>query len=110
MRVYVESVLPYPPEKVWHEVQRPALQRELSRPLLRFVPADGEPFPKRWLEGTTQRFNCYLFGIIPMGAHTIFVERIDPGARTMQTRESGARVRRWDHQLRVRPSGDGQTL
>ena len=110
MRVYVECVLPSPPEKVWHELQRPALLRELSRPLLHFVPADGAPFPERWLEGTTWRFNGYLFGLLPLGAHTIFVERIDPGARTIQTRESGGLIRRWDHQLRVRPSPNGRTL
>src|SRR5207302_1640781 len=32
MRVYVESVLPCPAEKVWEEVQRPALLREIIRP------------------------------------------------------------------------------
>ena len=40
MRVHVESVLPCPPEKAWEELQRPALHREVIRPLFRFVPAD----------------------------------------------------------------------
>jgi ligand-binding SRPBCC domain-containing protein len=110
MRVYVESVLPCPPEKVWHELQRPALLCELSRPLVSFVPADGAPFPERWLEGDTWHLKVSLFGILPLGSHNISVERIDPGARTIQTRESGPRVRRWDHQLRVRASGDGRTV
>jgi len=110
MRVYVECVLPYPPEKVWHDLQRPALLRDLSRPIVHFYPAGGAPFPEHWLEGTTQTFNVHLFGTLPLGAHTIFVERIDPEARTIQTRESGGQVRRWDHKLRVRPAGDGRTL
>lgn len=111
MRVYVESVLPDPPpEKVWEELQRPALLFELSRPILHFNRADGALFPDRWLEGTTQTFDVYLFGTLPLGAHTIFVERIDPEARTIQTRESGGQVRRWDHRLRVRPAGRGRTL
>jgi hypothetical protein len=108
MRVYVESVLPCPPEKVWDELQRPALLLEVIRPLFRFAPADGPQFPERWLEGATVRCKGYLFGIIPLGAHTIFIERIDPVAREIQTRESEALVRRWDHMVRVRSAGEGQ--
>src|SRR5205814_10309082 len=52
----------------------------------------------------------YLFGIIPLGTHTIFLERIDSEAREIQSRESEWLVRRWDHLIRVRPAADGQTL
>jgi hypothetical protein len=110
MRVYVESVLPCPPEKAWEEVQRPALHREVIRPLMRFVPADPPQLPERWPQGTTMRFRIYLFGIVPLGTHTIFLERIDPAAREIQSRESELLVRRWDHLVRVRSAGDGQTL
>jgi hypothetical protein len=110
MRVYVESVLPCPPEKAWEELQRPALHREVIRPLFRFVPADPPQFPERWPEGATLHFRGYLFGIIPIGTHTIFFERIDPAARELQSREVGRLVRRWDHLVRVRPTGDGRTL
>jgi hypothetical protein len=109
MKVHVESVLPCPAEKVWDEVQRPALLLEVVRPLLRFVPADGQQFPQRWLEGTTLHCHCYLFGMIPLGRHTIFLERIDPQAREIQSRESDSRIRRWDHLIRVRPAGEGRT-
>src|SRR5262245_56424301 len=109
MRVYVESVLPCPPEKAWQEVQRPALQRRVSRPLSRFGPADPPRLPERRPEGATLRFKIYLFGIIPLGTHTIFLERIDPAAREIQSRESERLVRRWDHLVRVRPTGDGRT-
>jgi hypothetical protein len=110
MRVYVESLLACSPEKVWEEVQRPALHREIVRPLFRFVPADPPQFPERWLEGATMHFKGYLFGIIPLGTHTIFLERIDAAAREIQSRESEPLVRRWDHLVRVRPSGDRQVL
>ena len=110
MRVYVESVLPCPPEKAWEEVQRPALLREVIRPLMRFVPADPPQLPERWPEGTTMRFRIYLFGIIPLGTHTIFLERIDSEGREIQSRESAWLVRRWDHLIRIRPAADCQTL
>jgi hypothetical protein len=109
MRVYVESVLPCPPEKAWEEVQHPALHREVIYPLMRFVPADPAQLPERWPEGATLRFKIYLFGIIPLGTHTIFLERIDPAAREIQSRESEWLVRRWDHLVRIRSTGDGQT-
>lgn len=110
MKVYVESVLQCPAEKVWDELQRPALLLEVIRPLFRFVPADGPQFPERWREGATVRCKGYLFGVIPLGTHTIFLERIDAAAREIQTRESEPLVRRWDHLVRVRPTSDGQTL
>jgi hypothetical protein len=74
------------------------------------VPADPPQFPERWPEGATLHFRGYLFGIIPIGTHTIFIERIDPAARELQSREGGKLVRRWDHLVRVRPTGDGRTL
>jgi hypothetical protein len=110
MRVHVESVLSCPPEKAWEELQRPALHREIIRPLFRFVPADPPQFPERWPEGATLHFRGYLFGILPIGTHSIFLERIDPAARVLQSREAGRLVRRWDHLVRVRPTGDGRTL
>jgi ligand-binding SRPBCC domain-containing protein len=109
MKVSVESVLHCPAEKVWDEVQRSSLLLEVTRPLVRIVPADGPQFPERWLEGATVRCKCYLFGIIPLGTHTIFMERIDPVAREIQSRESDPLIRRWDHLVRVRPTGDGRT-
>jgi hypothetical protein len=110
MKVYVQSVLPCPVEKVWDEVQRSALLFEIIRPLFRFVPADGSPFPERWQEGATMRGKGYLFGVIPLGTHTIYLERIDAAAGEIQSRESEPLVRRWDHLIRVRPTHDGQTV
>src|ERR1041384_6251076 len=110
MRVYVESVLSCPPEKAWEEVQRPALLREVTRPLMRFVSADPPQLPECWPQGATMRLKIYLFGIIPLGTHTIFLERIDSEAREIQSRESELLVHRWDHLVRIRPAADGQTL
>ena len=110
MRVYVESVLPCPAEKVWDVVQRPSLLIEVIRPLFRFASADVAQFPERWQEGATVRCKGYLFGIIPLGLHTIFFERVDQVAREIQSRESEPLVRLWDHKVRVLSAGDDQTL
>jgi hypothetical protein len=109
MKVSVASVLPCPAEKVWDEVQRSSLLLEVARPLVKIVPADGPQFPERWPEGATVRCRSYLFGIIPLGTRTILLERIDPAAREIQSRESDPLIRRWDHLVRVRPTDDGRT-
>jgi hypothetical protein len=109
MRVYVESVLPCPPDAAWEEVQNSALLLEVTRPLVVIGPAAGESLPERWRQGETVRCRSYLFGLIPLGTHTIVLERVDPDAREIQSREHDPLVRRWDHLVRVRATEDGQT-
>lgn len=108
MRVFVESVLPCAAELVWDEVRRPELLREVARPLITFAPVDAAAFPDRWTEGTV-RCRMYLFGVIPLGVHTIRLERIDGERREIQSREHDRLVRRWDHLVRVREEPGGQT-
>lgn len=110
MRVYVESVLDCPPEKVWAEVQRSGLLIEVARPLATFVAADDEGLPERWEHESTVHCRSYLFGFIPMGKRTLWFERVDQQAREIQTREHDPLIRRWDHLIRVRPADDGRTL
>ena len=55
------------------------------------------------------RCRSYLFGLVPLGTRDLVFERIDPAARRIQTRERDPLVRRWDHELRVRPADGGRT-
>jgi hypothetical protein len=109
MKVYLESVLDCPAEKIWDEVQKSSLLLEVIHPLARIVPVDAPEFPERWIEGTTVRCRLYLFGIIPMGTRSILFERIDDAAREIQTREYDPLISRWDHRIRVKPADDGRT-
>ena len=108
MIVHVESELPCPAEKVWDEVQRSSLLLEVIRPLVKLVPVDAPHFPERWVEGATVRCRSYLFGVLPLGTRTIFLERIDWAAREIQSRERDPLIRRWDHRVRVWPAGEGR--
>jgi hypothetical protein len=110
MTVRVQSVFECPPEKVWAELQTSAVHREIIRPLMRFHALDAPGAPERWSQGSTYRFRCYLFGVIPLGVHTILIERIDPVALEIQSREHEALVRHWDHLIRIRPTPDGHAL
>ena len=110
MTVRVQSVFDCPPERVWAKLQTSALHREIIRPLMRFRSLDVPDATECWAQGCTFHFRIYLFGVIPLGKHTIFVERMDPVAGELQSREHGALVRRWDHLIRIRPTPDGRTL
>ena len=109
MWVRVNSVLNCPPDRAWAAVQRSALLLEVVAPLVRLVPV-GAPFPERWTEGAALRCRSYLFGFVPLGTRTLTFERIDQQAREIQTRESDPLVRRWNHRIRVQPTGGGRTL
>ena len=104
MRMYLESRLPCDADLAWSAVQTSALLREVAAPVVVFRPAPDEHFPERWAVGPPVRFRFSLFGILPMGTQTVRMERIDPQAREIQSRESGPLVRRWDHLIRVQPA------
>ena len=58
-------------------------------------------------EGKTYTVNVTFWGFIKMKGHQMFVEKLDITARELQSRESGNGIKRWDHNLSVRPEGAG---
>ena len=110
MTVHVQSVFDCPPDKVWAELQKSALHREIIRPLMRFRSLDVPDASECWTQGSTFHFRIYLLGVIPLGKHTIFIEHMDPVTREIQSREHSALIRRWDHLIRIRPTPDGRSL
>ena len=108
MRVFVESLLPCSADLAWAAVQTSALHAEVSAPLVAFRPVAGETLPERWRAGQSVRCRVYLFGLIPVGTQVILLERIDPAAREIQSRESARLIARWDHLIRIRPTSDGR--
>ena len=108
MRVFVESILSCDADRAWAAVQTSALLLEVARPLITFRPLPGEALPERWAETMTVRCRSYLFGLVPLGTRTIFIERVDPEQREIQSREHDPLIRRWDHLVRVKPIGPAQ--
>ena len=108
MRVVVESVLPCPAERAWEEVRTSRLLREVAAPVVTFRPADGGDLPAVWPAGRTVAVRCKLFGVLPLGIHSIHLERIDPEAREIQSRESDPLIRRWDHLVSIQDRPDGR--
>ena len=111
MRVVVESVLPCPAERAWDEVCTSRLLCEVAAPVMTFRPVDGDELPEVWPEGRAVTVRCKLFGVLPIGGvHSILLERIDPEAREIQSRESDPLIRRWDHLISIEDLPDGRCL
>jgi len=94
--------------KAWNEVQKSSLLLHVMRPLVRIVPVDG-PFSERWSEGS-MGCKIYFLGIIPAGAHTIELEKIDEMSRHIQSRERGRLVAKWDHLISIKPLDDRTSI
>lgn len=56
-------------------------------------------------EGDTIVVDVTLWGLFTQKGHTMFIERLDREARIIQSRESGAGIKRWDHRLSIQPEG-----
>ena len=109
MRVSVTTRLPCSLARAWIEVQRPVVLQDVARPLARIEPVDAPQFPDVWESGQTYRCRSYLFGVLPVGTRRIVIERIDPLTHTIQSRESDALVKTWDHRLALTIGARGET-
>jgi hypothetical protein len=105
MIVDVSTVLNCSATKAWNAVQRSSLLLYVIWPLARFVPS-GAPFPERWSEGLTMQCKLFVFGVIPMGIHTVHIEKIDQRNYEIQSREHDPLIARWDHLISIKPLGD----
>ncbi|MBB3109869.1 hypothetical protein FHS18_001932 [Paenibacillus phyllosphaerae] len=97
------------PAVLWGWLGDPAVFRKVTAPVMEFRSEHPESFPDRWQEGRSYQMNMYLFGIVPLGYHTIHFRSIDDGNRQFQTMESGRFIRHWEHTMRVRVNGQGDT-
>jgi ligand-binding SRPBCC domain-containing protein len=109
-RVWVQSVFDAPPDVVWAEVTKPALLAYVTSPLLTFKRQGGAPLPDLWREGDSINFNLFGLGVIPLGPHTVNMERIDTAAREIQSRESGQMAEVWWHYVAVEEYPGARTL
>ena len=104
----VSTVLNCSTAKAWNEVQKSSLLLHVMWPLARVVPIDG-PFPERWKDGQVQ-CKLYIFGIIPLGGHTIHIEKADDRDHQIQSRERDPLVARWDHLISIKPLDDKRSI
>jgi len=91
------SVFPAPKERVFHLLQRLDTLQYIAKPYATFTPVHPDQ-PISWMPGATAAFRFRLFGILPMGLHTIRIERFDMETG-VQSREGNRFVPLWDHEI-----------
>ncbi|MDR1615864.1 MAG: hypothetical protein LBR98_02485 [Syntrophomonadaceae bacterium] len=106
--IQVSSVFKAPPEKIWPLLTHMDTLRYIASPYAAFVPA-GKPSGETWRAGETYRFRLRVFGIIPLGVHTIRVQIFDHGKLRVQTAENNRFVPTWNHCITLEPEGISQT-
>jgi hypothetical protein len=52
----------------------------------------------------------FVFGIVPIGVHTLRFEKVDQEAHEILTHEHDRLVARWDHVVSVRPLGENRSI
>jgi hypothetical protein len=90
-----------PAPAVWEAVCTPAAFRTVTRGLLRYPPVSRRT--DVWREGETVTGRLWLFGVVPLGRHTIRVARIDEAALTLASDEYGGLIRSWVHDIVLEP-------
>jgi hypothetical protein len=105
----VETLLPAPADRVWEALQRAETLQRIAAPLLQFRAAEAGGLPALWREGAEARLRLYLFGLLPVGHHTIRVDVADRERGEIRTRESGGMAPVWNHTIRIAAVGEGAT-
>jgi len=117
MYVFLRLELDCSPDDAWAALGNPAVFRQVLRPLMRVRSLDAAGFPARWDENTVHHVAMSLFGVIPMGHHSIditYTER--PGGVRMVVDQGEpltgilAVTSVWDHRMAVSATPAGKTL
>jgi hypothetical protein len=117
MYVFLRLELDCSPDDAWAALGNPAVFRAVMRPLMRVRSLDEGGFPKRWREDCVHEVSMSLFGLVPMGLHTIDVTYTErPGGVRMVVDQGEpltgilSLTSTWDHRMAVSASPGGKTL
>ena len=79
---------------------------EMAQAMAGIATYSGLPEDGPFREGDTIIVDVTFWGWFKQKGHAMFIERLDPRARIIQSRESGNGIRRWDHRLSIQPDGE----
>lgn len=107
-RVIVQSILDCQPQRAWEQVRTSGLLFHVAWPILVFK-TGPHGMPAIWDEGESAEVGLYVLGVLPLGKHTIRMEKVDQENYELQSRESGQMAQIWNHRISIQPHGEGQT-
>jgi hypothetical protein len=105
VRVQVTTYFNCTVEELWEKVIKPASLQFVASPILTFNTMDDQALPDRWQVEIPYQLRLRLFGLIPMGEHTIKLVEIDRQTNTIRSRENGSLAAVWNHKITFRKAG-----
>ncbi len=100
------SVFPADRHTVFGMLRRLDTLQRIARPYMFFAPAEKSRGAV-WEEGKTSSYRLRLFGIIPLGTHTIRVIRFSESGGIC-TREGNRHVPVWNHEIELKALPGGK--
>ena len=85
---------------IWEKLQQLTTLQYIAAPYATFAPEDKRANPV-WKNGETYRFRLKLFGVIPLGVHTIRILTLDRNKFVIITSEDNPFVPVWNHRVEL---------
>lgn len=104
--IQVSSILPAAAERVWDLLMRIQTLQYIAAPYIAFTPVERSK-ALIWKEGETTKFRLYLFGVVPLGIHTVYIRHLDRATYRIDTQEHSSAIRIWNHSISIVPMEEG---
>jgi len=106
--ISISSIFPASPDEIWAKITLLETLRYIAAPYAYFSPLDSENEPE-WCEGKTMQFRLNIFGIFPVGIHTIKIIELSKEKHQILSTEKNQAVPVWNHTIILKPLKDGTT-
>ena len=94
---------------VWEKLQRLESLQYIAAPYAAFEPLGGQK-TFTWQSGRSFSLKLKLFGLLPMGVHTIRILIFDRAKLTIYSHEGNLHVPVWNHLIKLKAIDDTHTL
>ena len=104
----ISSTFPATPDEIWTRITLFETLCYIAAPYAYFT-AIGSNAELMWSEGKTTRFHLKIFGVFPMGIHSIKIIEFNKENYRIFSNEENRSVPIWNHTIILRPAGNGTT-
>lgn len=109
-KLIIGSILECSYQQAWGLLETFGLLEYVAWPIIQFRAIPGQELPATWIPGQSLDVQLFLFGLIPMGRHSIYLERVNSQTGEIQSRESSAWIKTWDHRILLEDINEQQCL
>jgi len=95
----ISTYLPCSDEQLWEKIMDPKSLQFVAAPILQFIPAGKNELYREWKVDRNYELKLYLFGILPLGRHTIRLVNIDRSENKIESKETGLLAQEWNHTI-----------